>query len=43
MGADTAEATFDPTHGHLVTLDLDYDAVAIDDEACDRISAYSPG
>ena len=41
-GADVADAEFDPDDGHVTAVDLDYDADATDDEACYRISGYTP-
>jgi hypothetical protein len=39
-GADVADVAFDEADGHPVTVEIDWDANATDDEACYRVSQY---
>lgn len=41
QGADVAETTFDESDGHPVTIEIDWDTDATDDEACYRVSQFS--
>lgn len=40
-GADVVEVTFDESDGHPSAIEIDWDANAIDDEACYAISDYN--
>ena len=38
--ADQADIAYDPTDGHPVTIDIDWDVNAVDDESCYVIRTY---
>jgi hypothetical protein len=41
QGADMAEVIFDESDGHPVTIEIDWDTNATDDEACYQVSQYN--